>query len=264
MNSLSLDLHDYSKINNLNMDNLNMDNLNMDNLNIINSISFLFISWIGLVGLYRPFINFQLQILYSSLILNGITACLYQLTGYIGFGLLDKASMIMIALSSVYLFSLHLDKLIKMEQIPLLRTQIIIKVIYLLVASYFIGLMTAMGLNQQLVVDILFGLFLASLWGYMKLVHKHSGKLHVPYQIINFGWTGIKYIFISGILWILASTLMSQWVYINYLFVPIWWHFFVSYGGYLISLVPNYMILFQETTYILVCFDRWGIPYLKY
>jgi hypothetical protein len=41
----------------------------------------------------------------------------------------------------------------------------------------------------------------------------------------------------------------------------VWWHIFVSYGGYLVSIVPRYILL-QKTDEIEIKYDVFGLPYL--
>ena len=49
-----------------------------------NSISSLFITFIGINALFKQNINFLLSLLYSSLIVNGITSCFYHYFNSIG------------------------------------------------------------------------------------------------------------------------------------------------------------------------------------
>jgi hypothetical protein len=60
--------------------------------------------------------------------------------------------------------------------------------------------------------------------------------------------------------------LCHQFGFIKYLFGHVWWHIFVSYGGYLVSLVPQYINLLSkiDDEMIYINYDIFGIPYLDY
>ena len=226
----------------------------------LNAISSLFITFIGLNALTKPNTGFFLQLLFSALAVNGVTSCVYHLDNNIGWGLLDRMSMILIATSSTYSFMYHMDKIIILNRWK--NVNFLMKIIHLLVCSYFTLLFTITGLHLELLFNVLFGLFLASLTVYMYLFDKYQNTLKIPNQIIKFGWDGIKYIALSGIFWIITENLCSHIFIIKYLFGHIWWHVFVSYGGYLLSLVPNYLSLKDENDLVLVKYDIFNLPYL--
>ncbi len=226
----------------------------------LNAISSLFITFIGVNALIKPSCNFFLQILFSALAINGITSCFYHWFNNIGWGLLDRMSMVLIAMASTYLFMSHLDKFIILDKWK--NVKLLMSSIHLLVCSYFTVLFTIAGLHLETVFNILFGLFLASLIVFMKLVDKHQHNLKIPNQIVNYGWTGIKSVTLSGIFWIVTENLCNKIWFIKYLFGHVWWHVFVSYGGYLISLIPNYLTLRDTSDYVYVQYDWLGIPYI--
>lgn len=230
-----------------------------------NAISSLFISWIGYKGLTNPHNNFSTIMLYSSLFINGLTSCAYHYYNNIGFGLLDRMSMILIAMSSTYLFiqNIHIflifNKCVQHENIT--------KLIHVIIMSYFTLLFTIAGLHWEILFNVLFGLFLLSLSIYIWLIDKHHHNLKIPYYIICYGWTGVRYIALSGIFWIVTETLCSQLRIFKYLFGHVWWHVFVSLGGYLISLIPVYLHLYQNNPYkqnIVILKDRGFLPYVEY
>jgi hypothetical protein len=229
----------------------------------LNSISSLFITLIGLNGLFKPNINFYIQMLYSALAVNGVTSCFYHWFNSIGWGLLDRMSMILIALSSTVLFMVHLDKFIKLDKWNQSQSKFLINLSHLFVTCYFTILLTISGLHLENVFNILFGLFLASLLVFMMIINKHKTNLHIPLQIIDFGWSGIKYISLSGIFWIGTENLCTHIWFVKYLFGHVLWHVFVSYGGYLLSLVPNYLTLKENSDHVKVNYDWIGIPYLE-
>jgi len=226
----------------------------------LNAISSLFITFIGLNAFFKPGTDFLLQILYSSLVINGITSSFYHYYNNIGWGLLDRMSMILIATSSTYIFMYHLDKIIRINRLE--NTNFLMKLLHILVTTYFTILFTVAGLHLETLFNVLFGLFLASLVAYMYLFDKYQNTLKIPKQIINFGWDGIKYIALSGVFWIVTENLCSHIFFIKYLFGHVLWHIFVSYGGYMFSLVPNYLTLKDENNIVHVNYDFFDIPYL--
>lgn len=229
-----------------------------------NAFSSLFISWIGLNGLRNPHNNFSTIMLYSSLFINGFTSCFYHYYNNIGFGLLDRMSMVLIAMSSTYLFVQHINLFLIFDR--WVQHEAITKAIHVLVISYFTLLFTIGGLHWETTFNILFGLFLASLAIYMWLVEKHQWNLKMPYQVVNIGWQGINYILRSGIFWIVTELFCSDLSIFKYLFGHVWWHFYVSYGGYLVSLIPVYLHMNHPDNMrtIVIRQSKWYLPYLDY
>jgi hypothetical protein len=229
-----------------------------------NSISSLFITFIGINAIMKPNINFLLSMLYSSLIVNGITSCFYHYYNTIGWGLLDRMSMLLIAISSVNLFTNNITSIIKLDRWTNINT--INRIIHILVTSYFTILFTIAGLHMESLFNIMFGLFLGSLFIFMFLINKHRVNLNIPLKIVYLGWKGIMYIMISGLFWIITENLCTEYNFIKYLFGHVWWHIFVSYGGYLISLIPCYIYLLERQlknmVIIEINYDSFNIPYL--
>ncbi len=227
----------------------------------LNSISSLFITFIGINGLIKPHTDFFLDFLFSSLAINGVTSALYHWFNNIGFGLLDRMSMILIAISSTFLFMNHIHKFIKFDKWN--NINLITKITRIIVPSYFTVLFTIAGLHMEDLFNILFGLFLASLILFMILVQRHQKNFRIPESIIEYGWKGIKYIALSGLFWIITENLCNHLVFVKYLFGHVVWHVFVSYGGYLISLIPNYISLIDYYDMIYIKHDLFGLPYLE-
>ena len=65
----------------------------------------------------------------------------------------------------------------------------------------------------------------------------------IPYEIVLLGWHGIIYIAMSGFFWILTENLCNKYHFIKYMFGHVWWHMGVSYGGYMVSLIPCYIYM---------------------
>jgi hypothetical protein len=181
--------------------------------------------------------------LYSSLSINGIASCLYHYYNSIGFGLIDRMSMILIAYSSAYLL---LESIIKNHK----------QIIHIILSFYFTMLFTVTGLHIESIFNILFGLFLLSVVFYMKYVNTNS-------EIMAIGWKGTRYMMFSCIFWIITESLCHKYYFIKYLFGHVFWHICVSYGGYLLSLVPHYIYLTKNDNYnVFIKKDKFGIYYL--
>jgi hypothetical protein len=227
-----------------------------------NAISSLFISCIGYKGLTNPHNNFSTIMLYSSLIINGITSCGYHYYNTIGWGLLDRMSMVLIAMSSTYLFIQHIHRFLIFDK--WLQHETITKLIHVGVMLYFTVLFTIGGLHWENTFNTLFGLFLASLAVYMLLIEKHQDNLKIPHQIVNLGWTGVHYIFKSGIFWIITETFCNYLSIFKYVFGHVWWHVFVSFGGYLISLIPVYLHICRNGYKPVIIKYKGFMPFLDY
>ena len=81
----------------------------------------------------------------------------YHYYNNIGWGLLDRMSMILIATSSTYIFMYHLDKIIRINRWE--NTSFMMKTLHILVTTYFTILFTIAGLHLETLFNILFGLF---------------------------------------------------------------------------------------------------------
>lgn len=226
----------------------------------LNSISSLFITFIGLNALMKPHTYFLLHTLYSALAINGITSFFYHWYNNIGWGLLDRMSMILIALASTYIFLTHIPMFIKLEKWK--RKKRMMNCIHLLVSGYFTVLLTIAGLHMETIFNFLFSLFLGSLIVYMFLVNKYKYLLEIPSDITILGWKGVWYIAISGFFWIFTENLCAYFPFVKYTLGHVWWHIFVSYGGYLLSLIPMYFTLREGYHSIYLRYDIFGLPYL--
>jgi hypothetical protein len=224
-----------------------------------NAISSLAITFIGVNGLYKPYIDFNVQILFITFIVNGITSFFYHLLNTIGWGLLDRMSMIIIALISTLNLSSITERIINRNS----QSKIIMNVYYFFIISFFTVLFTITGLHIEYLFNLLFGVFLISLIININLINNYKSELKIPEPIVKFGFRGIKYIIISGIFWLSTEILCSHIWFIKYLFGHVFWHIFVSYGGYLISLVPNYLNIKDSNSFISINYDKFGLPYLS-
>lgn len=217
----------------------------------VNSYTSLFLSLVGLFGFLMNPQNHDVNLIYSAFVANGLTSFLYHYTNQIGWGLMDRFSMVMIATSCYNVFI----KLLEFKKIGyfhnLLRCANMWITIYLL---------TVTGLHNEYLFNILFGCFLTSLFVLMIFLELYKSKLDIPQQILKYGWKGVLLILCAGIFWIVTENLCSYHFIIKYLFGHAFWHIGVGLGGYYITLIPLY--LYQKNT----CSNMktlFGIPYLE-
>lgn len=236
---------------------------NLDSPEYANSISSLFISWIGLYGLSNPQNNFSSLMLYSSLLINGFTSCGYHYYNSIGWGLLDRMSMILIAMSSTYLFIQHIHLLLFFDK--WICNNLLERIVHIISILYFTLLFTICGLHWEMCFNILFGFFLLTLIIYMLIINKYQKSLNLPNIILNIGWSGISSIIFSALFWIITEFFCNYLGIFKYLFGHVWWHIYVSYGGYLVSLVPLYLYMNSTNNNNLIIIKyKICIPYLDY
>ena len=228
-----------------------------------NALSSLVMTFFGFIGIIQHPISSLLIIFYSTLIINGVTSCLYHLYNSIGWGLMDRVSMVLVAMSSISLFINHIHFILVLQQWK--NVKLIFNIINLFIIIYFTTLFTIIGLHMEILFNIMFGIFLASLYILLFLITKYYYKLKIPYMLILLGWKGVNYILVSGLFWIITESLCHKLFIIKYLMGHVFWHIFVSYGGYIISLIPYYMYL-QDNNMIYsikVVYKYYYIPYLK-
>lgn len=217
-----------------------------------NAFSSLFITFIGLNALRKPHLSIFLSIMYSCLSVNGVLSFLYHYYNSIGYGLLDRMSMILLGLSTSY----NLYTTSKRHfQISFYGNILI----HLCMISFYSFLLTVAGLHNEVLFNALFTGFLGSIVIYIYAIEKYVEK-----RIIAFGWKGVRYIFASAIFWITTEGLCGHLPFIKYLFGHVFWHVFVSYGGYCVSIVPHYILLSKYNEKIEIYNDVFGIPYLEY
>jgi len=218
----------------------------------INSLSALFISFIGIFGLYyNTDYCLNISMLYYSLIINGITSCIYHHTHYIGWGLLDRYSMIYI---STYCYNIFLSLLFSNNAFFTHLSRLSI-VIYLTILS------TVAGLHQELMFNNLFGFFLFTILLFLitlRMIHSNLPKI-----IFYYGLKGIALISVAGISWIITENLCNKYSIMKYLFGHAIWHIAVSLGGYYISLIPIYLSKKAILHSIITIKYKYNIPYIS-
>jgi hypothetical protein len=221
----------------------------------LNSFSSLFISFIGILGLIKPHNYLTLSMTSACLVVNGVFSFMYHYYNSIGWGLLDRMSMVILAINATYLF---INDII--QKYPKYKN-----VYHLLIASYYSLLLTVGGLHKEQLFNTMFGLFLISLSYFM---YNLTTVFYIPYEIKRIGWRGIWCIVSSGVFWIGTEALCSHFSFIKYMFGHVWWHVLVSIGGHYISLVPKYLNMIKrvnmDETIVIVQYDRFRLPYLTY
>jgi len=226
----------------------------------MNAISSLFITFIGLNGMRKIQNNILLSILYACLAVNGIASYYYHYYNSIGYGLLDRMSMVLLALNTSYVMSNSMRMIFNFS----VYTNIFL---YTSIIIYYSFLLTVAGLHIEWIFNILFALFLFSIIFYMYIIQYYAMSLYYDYNVIKIGWRGAKYILFSALFWIITEALCSKFTFIKYLYGHVFWHIFVSYGGYLVSIVPYYINNIHRygyTSEIVLSYDIFWIPYIKY
>jgi hypothetical protein len=218
----------------------------------INSISALFISFIGIFGLYynRDY-SLNICMLYYSLIINGITSAVYHHTHYIGWGLLDRYSMIYI---STYCYNIFLEVLITNHTYISHFMQLSI-VIYLTILS------ATTGLHNEIMFNNLFGFFLASILVFLLICR--IKYYYTPRILFYYGFKGIILISVAGISWIITENLCNKYLIMKYLYGHAIWHVSVSLGGYYISLIPIYLSKKNDFDTSIKLRYKYNIPYIS-
>lgn len=195
----------------------------------MNSLSSLFLSFFGCVGIIYNNKNSNINNIYSGLIINGISSFMYHFTNQIGWGLLDRFSMILITIPCFNIIT-DLFKLTKIKK----------EILRIIINIYLSVLMTVTGLHQEALFNILFSFYLIGLCIFMYIIKYNNKYYSIPKKIINNGIFGTFLIIFAVIFWIITEKLCYKFSFIKYMYGHAFWHFGVSYGGYLISLVPYY------------------------
>ena len=202
----------------------------------INSVSSLCITFVGIFGLiynsrYQP----NISMVYNTFIINGICSCMYHYTHYIGWGLADRFSMILMV---VYCYNIC---------IQYLNMNNLIKIICI---SFIVSLLTVTGLNNETLFNILFGVFLISI-----IVCINMARLSLTYQRYALGKKGIQYIVLAGVLWIITEMFCNHIWIMKYMVGHAFWHIGVSIGGYYITLT----FAGEQNMYMKY---KFGLPYI--
>jgi hypothetical protein len=170
-------------------------------------------------------------------------------------------SMVLLALNTTYMFFYSIKTLPIFNKI----NKKYYMFLHLIIISYYSILLTVAGLHKEILFNIMFALFLVSIVCYMYIICLLDSSI-IPLKIHHIGWKGVRCIVYSGIFWLSTEALCYQFSFIKYLFGHVWWHIFVSYGGYLVSIVPHYMHMVnnQDDMIVNICYDIFGFPYLDY
>ena len=218
----------------------------------INSVSALFISFIGIFGLYyNTCISINIAMLYYSLIINGVTSAIYHHNHYIGWGLLDRYSMIYI---STYCYNIFLEVLYSSNLYLANLTQLCIVI-------FLTSLSTSTALHNEKLFNNLFGFFLGSILIFLIICRITHPSL--PNIIFNYGLKGILLISLAGISWIITENLCHNYTIMKYLYGHAVWHIAVSLGGYYISLIPVYLSKKNIYNFNIKLEYKYNIPYIS-
>ena len=219
----------------------------------INSISSLFLVFFGMFGIIFHNKLQDVKMIYTALVFNGFSSFMYHYNNQLGWGLLDRFSMILIALPC---YNVGIKILEVLNLAPLFYD-----ILRFLVIFYLSYLMTITGLHNEEHFNNLFALFLINIFIFIGFIYKYNKTYQIPTKIINLSWAGVLLIGIAGAFWILTEKYCNSAWFIKYLFGHTIWHFGVSLGGYLVSFIPLY--LFDRTNFKKIGY-YYGIPYLQF
>lgn len=175
------------------------------------------------------------------MIINGITSFLYHLTNYLGFGYLDRLSMVLIIYPSLiscinevsYLYHYNIKNLLFASQL------------------YLTIIITFAAFNSKEIFNILFAIFLLSITYFMILVNRKRFIINYKLrQLINNGVIGVMLIYFAILAWIITEKLCTYIWFLKYLQGHALWHICIGFGGYLISLVSIGLSLERKIFYI--------------
>lgn len=200
-----------------------------------NAITALFISYIGYFGIRTTIqpVNNNIYGLYFTLIINGISSCFYHITHTIGWGLIDRFSMILIAL---YCFQIFVSVFRHLK-----ISSRICHVLHSISMLYIVALATVCGLHQEELFNTLFGGFLVSIALFLIIIYRQT-TIPIQYNIMNYAIKGVILLSISGSSWIVTEIHCKKYSILPYLFGHSIWHISVALGGYYISLLPVFIL----------------------
>jgi len=218
----------------------------------INSFSSLCLTFFGLFGLIMHNRLHDIKMIYTAMIFNGIASFMYHYSNQLGWGLLDRFSMILIALPC-YSIAIRVLEVFNF-------CSFFYDILRFVVITYLSYLMTIVGLHQEELFNTLFAIFLVNLFIFVVFIQIYNKKLEIPKEIVNYSCKGILLIIIAGAFWIMTEKFCNTHWIIKYLFGHTIWHFCIAYGGYLLTLVPIY--LFDRYKYLKIDYFL-QIPYIK-
>ena len=194
----------------------------------LNSFSSLFITISGIYGFIKNKSEEQdheIYLVYSSLIINGIASFAYHWTNFIGWGLIDRITLILIAYPSMIIIIRETSFLYNVKQY-------ISKISSLCVQIYFTTFIILCAIQYDDLFNIFFGIYFLYLSIFVVLI-KHK-KISIKNGVI-----GISCIIFGSIFWILTEQFCEEIVFIKYLYGHTIWHILVSVGAYFLTIMFN-------------------------
>ena len=202
------------------------------NFEYFNTFSSLIITLVGLYGYYSTKKNNNINqyklSLFASFIINGISSAGYHSTNNIGWGLMDRMSMILISYFSLLLCSNELIKKFKLKTFY----------IYLSITSiqtFIVIMLTICGLHQEHYFNILFGFFFVFLLFFVKIISQDDNEDNNK-NILKKGKIGISILIAGSLIWLSTEAYCDT---IGNLQGHSIWHICCSIGGYLIISVAD-------------------------
>jgi hypothetical protein len=186
----------------------------------LNTISSLILTITGLYGLSHKKNN-EIQIaLYGSFIVNGFGSVGYHSTNSIGWGLIDRMSMILIACNSLNLCLREIQK--KYRHIRDNRFILLNVLIQLFTTT----MMTFCGLHEEMIFNILFGIFFVFLAVFVKNISSVRANNPIPIRKAQFG---VICLITGALIWVVTEAFCEYvWQFHGHAF----WHLCCAIGGY--------------------------------
>lgn len=197
---------------------------------IINSFSSLVISLVG-IHAYLKYPTAPTSQLYILFIFNGFLSFMYHYTGYLGWGIADRFTMVLIAQYSLYGFTSFVD--IVCENIWTTFT------IRSISSAYILFMMVLIGLHEETMFNGMFSLYLLFLVWYMKCMNDFQYDLEIPDRVLSRANRGIHIMLFGGSFWILTELFCNDFT--RFMMGHAFWHIAISIGGYYVSAVDVYV-----------------------
>jgi hypothetical protein len=197
----------------------------------VNAATSLMLVYYGLKGLVFFHGTQNQRMLYMAFLVNGMTSCMYHSTNWIGWGLMDRFSMVLIAWNCYMLF---LDVLRAHTRL----WSFVFDWLRFLLTMYMTAILTIAGLHNEPLFDTMFGVFLGSLVFVLGVVSCMPRRFPLSVTLLKGGWKGVGYIGIAGAFWILTEKWCHSYATLKYAMGHAVWHVGVSYGGFLVSQIP--------------------------
>lgn len=224
-----------------------------NNPEIFNCLSCIFMILVSYYGLQYSHLSSSGFFVLINLAINGMLSFLYHFTGSIGWGILDRLSMVLIAYFSLIMMGklvlIILFRHHNYENYKLIKnTKIYINIF---ISIYIITLLTTCSLHSENLFNILFGLFLAFITIFTfiaNIIFKNEDFVNLnKFKNLTYHSKLGCFLFIFGSLfWIAIEELCNTNFIYKYLMGHAIWHLCMAFGAYYLVLSSNFIILVNK------------------